>query len=152
MWNTVIRKRWWEARYARYVKTVLGGIIPPDVQECVQEKVLLRDANGDPEMLFHLLGELAPARAIREEERAAIKKRQELRGTGGRRMGVGSGELGSLEATESACPPGGLAAGRYRSRISGLTRGGVTGKHVLLSDSVGTGSAGITAAVVHESK
>lgn len=64
-WNglndTVIRRRRWEARYARLVvKAVLGRVIPQDLQARVlqerdQEEVSFRHAIDNPEILFDIL-------------------------------------------------------------------------------------------------
>lgn len=92
-----------------------------------------------------MLDELTPAQAIGEEERAATKGPQELRGTGGRRMGVDSDDLDVLEAAASGRPPEGLAAELSRSHPSGPTHGGVTGQHGIFSGGVGSDSMGIAA-------
>lgn len=74
-----------------------------------------------------------------------MQELQEHRGTGSRRVGVGSGELGLLEAAASRRSPGGLVAKRSWSHVPGPKRGGVTGQHDILSGSVKGGSAGIIA-------
>lgn len=70
----VIRKRRWELGYARLVvEAVLGGIVPADVHERVQDKVSFRDAIGNLEMLSNIIDELTPAQAVCEGEQATLK-------------------------------------------------------------------------------
>lgn len=80
----------------------MHGVRSQPVREQIQGEVSPRNVMKDPEGVLEIQDEWKLKRVVREEQWAAMKERQERRGSGGGRgKSCGSGECGGSDSSHS---------------------------------------------------